>query len=196
MSVRWTLAAGALLLSTSAIAADHAEAPGTQADPAADIADLYAWSDGSTINAILTYNPFLLPGDAAVYDGDVLYTVHFDTDGDNVSDHDVHIRFGASPAGNWGVQATNFPGAGAPVDGAVETVIAAPGGHLFAGLRDDPFFFDVAGFEATLTTGDLSFTGADAVAGANVMVIAIEFDAASLLGTGTTFQTWATTSRF
>ena len=187
--------AGLVSIATPALAADHAEAPGTQADPAADIADFYAWSDGSTVTAILTYNPLMIPGDAAVYDADVLYSVHFDVDGDAVSDHDILVRFGQNTDGDWGVQAMGVPGAGGAVQGPVESVIAGPGSMLYAGLRDDPFFFDIDGFNDTLTNSTLSFTGTDGIAGYNVMVIALTFDAPSLLGSDTDFQTWATTSR-
>jgi hypothetical protein len=187
--------AGLVSIAAPALAADHAEAPGTIADPAADIADFYAWSDGSTVTAILTYNPLMIPGDAAVYDADVLYTIHFDLDDDAVSDHEIDVRFGSNAAGDWGVQAIGIPGASAPVQGAVESVIAGPGSMLYAGLRDDPFFFDITGFEDTLASGDLSFTATDGIAGFNVMTIAITFDAASLLGNDVDFQTWATSSR-
>ena len=193
---RTSLVAGLLAFGVPALAADHAEAPVSSADPAADISDLYTWHSEGTVKAVLAFNPSLVPGEAGVYDADVLYTLHFDVDGDQVSDHDVHVRFGQSSSGKWGVQAMNLPGASAPVVGAVETVIDAPGGRLFAGLRDDPFFFDLTGFNDTLATGTLSFDPArDAFAGSNIMVIAMEFDAASLLGTDTTFQAWATTSR-
>ena len=187
--------AGLMSIAAPALAADHAEAPGTQADPAADIADFYAWSDGSTVTAIVTYNPLMIPGDPAVYDADVLYTIHFDLDDDAVSDHDIHVRFGQNGEGSWGVQAMGVPGAGAAVQGPVESVVAGPGSMLYAGLRDDPFFFDIDGFTETVTTGALAFTATDGIAGANVMTIALEFDAPSLLGAETAFQTWATTSR-
>jgi hypothetical protein len=187
--------AGLVSIASPALAADHAEAPGTQADPAADIADFYAWSDGGTVTAILTYNPLMIAGDPAVYDADVLYSIHFDVDGDAVSDHDIHVRFGQNAEGHWGVQAMGVPGAGAPVQGPVESVVAGPGSMLYAGLRDDPFFFDMDGFNDTVASGTLSFTGADAIAGYNVMVIAVTFDAPSLLGSDSDFQTWATTSR-
>ncbi len=187
--------AGLVSIAAPALAADHAEATGTQADPAADITDFYAWSDGSTITAILNYNPLMVPGDPAVYDADVLYTVHFDLDGDAVSDHDIHVRFGTNSAGEWGVQAMGIPSAGAPVQGPVESVVAGPGSMLYAGLRDDPFFFDLNGFNDTVTSGDLVMDGSDDIAGFNVMVIALQFDAPSLLGNDVDFQTWATTSR-
>lgn len=204
MNARHVLAAGALVaLATPAFAADHAEAPGAAGDPAGDIADYYAWASDGTIKAALTFDGLRAPGDGASYDADMLYTLHFDLDGDAVSDHDIHVRFGQNSAGAWGVQAMGFPGAGAAVQGAVETVIPAPGGMLFAGLRDDPFFFDLTGFTNVVTNGTLFESPGvlyfdstrDDLAGTNVMSIVVEFDAVSLLGDDTDFQTWATSSR-
>jgi len=206
MNARKMLAAGALIaLATPAFAADHAEAPGTSKDLPVDIADFYAWASDGTIKAVVTYNPLIMPGSPSIYDGDALYGIHFDTDEDAVSDHDVWVRFGTNSAGEWGVQVVGFPGAGAPVQGAVETVIPAPGGMVFAGLRDDPFFFDLEGFTASTVTYGALLDGKgvpyidstrDGLAGTNVMSIVVEFDAVSLLGaTDTTFQAWATSAR-
>jgi hypothetical protein len=139
-------------------AADHAEAPESGSDPAADLADLYAWhTDDSTLVTVLTFAGLSVSGDPALYDADVLYGIHIDNDGDAIADHDVWVRFGQDSLGGWGLQVVGMPGTGAPVFGPVEHVIAAPGGRIFAGLRDDPFFFDLAGFNTTVSTGDLTF---------------------------------------
>jgi len=205
MHARKLLAAGAMVaLAAPAFAADHAEADETVKDLPADIADFYTWASDGTIKAVVTYNALIAAGDPSVYDGDVLYTIHFDLDDDAISDHDIHVRFGQNSAGEWGVQAMGFPGAGAPVEGAVETVIPAPGGMLFAGQRDDPFFFDLEGFTNTMVNMSLfdkkgalyMDSGRDGLAGTNVMSIVLEFDQVSLLGTDTDYQAWATTARF
>jgi hypothetical protein len=132
-----------------------------------------------------------------MYDGDLLYGIHFDTDLDSVEDTSIWIRYGQDALGNWGVQVTGLPGAGAPVVGAVEQVIAAPGGRVWTGLRDDPFFFDLQGLEDTLNTGTISFDNTrDSLAGTNATAIVLEFDTASALGASTQARVWATTSRF
>jgi len=188
----------ALALASPAWGADHAEAPGSSADPAADIADLYLWaSDSGQITAILTSSGLSPAGAGAMYDGDLLYGIHFDTDLDSVEDTSIWIRYGQDALGNWGVQVTGLPGAGAPVVGAVEQVIAAPGGRVWTGLRDDPFFFDLQGLEDTLNTGTISFDNTrDSLAGTNATAIVLEFDTASALGASTQARVWATTSRF
>jgi hypothetical protein len=78
---------------------------------------------------------------------------------------------------------------------------------VYAGLKDDPFFFDLDGFRDTLTTGDLAFCSVDpacpggmaprdSLAGTNATAVVIEVNTADLLMDGSTrFQTWATTGR-
>ncbi len=192
--MRWL--ALALLLGTPALAADHAEAPGAAADPAADIADFYAWSQSDRFVAIVTFAPLTAAGGDATWDADVLYTVHVDRDADNVPDVSMHFRFGQDGNGNWGVQATDLPGSVATVEGAVETPLEDGGVKLWAGLADDPFFFDIAGFQETLATGTVSFDSSrDSLAGTNVTAIVIELPVADVLGSGTTLSTWSTTAR-
>lgn len=185
-----------LMLLGSAFAADHQEAPLTQADPAADITDFYAWSDGTTVTAIINFAGFGVPGEGAMYDPDVLYTVNIDNDGDFLPDHSIHVRFGTDSLGAWGVQVSNLPGTGAPVVGPVEAVITAPGGKVFAGLREDPFTFDLTGFNATLASSTLSFDATnDDFAGTNVTSIVIEMDANAAAMGAANLNLWATTAR-
>jgi len=76
------------------------------------------------------------------------------------------------------------------------------GGKAFAGVRDDPFFFDLPGFvefKKQLLAGSTDlptllggFTGTDTFAGTNVSSIAIEVPNARLGGTGKTIGVWAT----
>ena len=183
-------------LSSAALAADHAEAPGTQADPSADIADFYAWhtADG-TIVAIITVGPLSLPGTAAVYDADTIYTVNIDTDIDQVADIEINARFGQNGNGDWGLQVEGLPGASGTLAGAVETVLEDGNVKAFAGLRDDPFFFDATGFFDTLGTGTLAFTGGDDFAGTNITAIVLEFDTSATTGSSHAVQLWATTGR-
>jgi len=182
-----------------ALAADHSEAPGTQADQAADIADIYAWHEGNKLNTILTFAGLAAPvaGQSAMYDTDTIYTVHIDNDLDNASDIDVNVRFGKNSKGEWGVKVENLPGVSEAVVGAVETVLDAGNGmSVFAGLRDDPFFFDLEGFQATLMTGTLSFDGTrDSVAGLNSSAIVLEMDLAAARAGNDKLNVWATTGR-
>jgi len=67
------------LVSTVTQGADHQEAPGTRAQVAADIGDYYAWHDADSLNMILTFGTFAVPGSPAAFDSSLLYTLHFDT---------------------------------------------------------------------------------------------------------------------
>ena len=181
-------------------AADHEEAPGAQADLAADIADLYHWhTEAGTAVSVLTFGG-IANADAPVYDAGVLYTIHIDTDMDNESDQQVHVRFGQTSDGNWGVQATLASALGSiEMSGNTGEVILdeMTGTQIWAGIADDPFFFDLAGFGATVANlqdasdpADIAFTATDALAGANTTAIVIEGP-----NTATNYQVWATTGR-
>ena len=185
-----------LLLPGVAMAADHAEAPGTAADPAADIGDLYAWHSGDNMVTVLTFNPLGAAGETN-YDADVLYSIHIDSDGDNVADHDIQARFGQNLAGEWGLQVMGLPGAtdATTVGAAGGTIDAGGGAKIYSGVKDDPFFFDLTGFNETLATGTVSFTATDGVAGLNVNAIVFEFPYADVVGADGTLQVWTTTNR-
>src|SRR5690606_10443539 len=62
----------------------------------------------------------------------------------------------------------------------------AGGGTVQAGLFDDPFFFDLAGFQ-----NGFAFTGADAFAGANVSGIVLEVPSSELNGVDSNIGVWA-----
>lgn len=183
-------------LAGPALAADHADSPAAAADPAADIGDFYAWhtADGSIVS-IITFSPLTAAGGSALYDADVLYSMHVDVDADGAADAWLNVRFGQNSAGDWGVQA-EVPGVSDPVSGPVGEVIEQDGVKLYAGLTDDPFFFDLQGFNDTLATGTIAFDSTrDSIAGLNVTAVVVEFDAAAAVGSATQIQTWATTAR-
>ena len=193
------LAVGVIASVTIALAADHAEAPGTKADPKADITDYYTWHHGEGADQRLVVAlcvDGLQPGglDAEPFDRDVLYGMHIDTDADNAPDHTIWVRFGQKPNGDWGIKVDGIPGVDGAVTGAVGEAIASGEVKVWAGLRDDPFFMDLEGFEATLMTGTLSFNPVnDFFKGRNVNAIVIELPTASL--GATSFGTWAETRR-
>jgi len=183
----------AALLPASALADGHADAPGAAADPAADIASLFAWhTSGGKLVTVLTYRPFLGSGASPVYDADVLYGIHIDRTNDGVADTDLYFQFGQNGAGEWGVQATT---GSAQLSGPVETVLSDGSTRLWAGPADDPYFFDLEGYQATVGSATLSFTGTDGLAGLNVMAITCETDLAALSGGATDLRVWATTGR-
>jgi len=189
------VAASLFTMGTVVHAADHKEAPNTEANPNADIGDYYAWHDGSQLNLILTFGPFAAPGTPASFNSETLYGFHFDTSSpaDGIAESSIYAVFAQDTEGNWGVQVT---GADAePVAGPVETVLTSGDVSVWSGLADDPFFFDLTGFNTTIETGTISFNPEnDDVAGANITAIAVQLPFASINADGSTLQTWTTTA--
>lgn len=186
----------------AAVAADHNDPPARitgQAD-AADIADLYAWhtADAQTLKIVLTFAGPAMPvaNQTGTYDADVLYGIHIDNNGDNVANTDIWIRYGQNDLGEFGLQVVGLPGEAGPISGAVETTLTGTTAKVWTGLRDDPFFFDLQGFQDTLQTGVLAFDNTrDSFAGRNVTAIVIEVPIAAAIAGGSNLSIWATTSR-
>jgi hypothetical protein len=180
----------------SVIAADHVDSPNTKSDAAADITDLYAWAEGDSVTAVIAFAGLAESGMPATYDAGVLYGLHVDNDGDGESDHDIWIRFGQNDAGDWGVQVTGLAGQDAVVGPVEEVIEAKLGQRVYAGLRDDPFFFDLEGFRDTVMTGTLSFQNdRNFFAGVNVTAIVIEASRDQLANGDDPFTIWTTTRR-
>ncbi|MGE0785525.1 MAG: DUF4331 family protein [Sandaracinaceae bacterium] len=191
----------------TANAADHLDPPGRTnpmatppgTDRAADIADVYAWHAGTNLTLVMT---FAGPNDPAADQGitcdrDALYTFHIDNDRDQTSDFDIDVRFGEDDVGNCFVQVENAPGAmGAIIQGPVERELTGGQVSVFAGLREDPFFFDLEGFQDTLMTGTLGFRNdVDFFAGKNSSAIVIELPLSAVSPANAAFDVWGTTSR-
>jgi Domain of unknown function (DUF4331) len=209
-----------------ATAADHVDAPGLTPPGGnfqLDIADLYAWrgKTGSTVLA-LTVNGLTKPGKSPVFASGVprvggtkgvSYWLHVDNNGDAVSDVDLQVTFG-KPAKN-GVQQLLVRRNGKLLltgkstrPGAKIVKVNKKGGvKAFAGLRDDPFFFDLAGYLDILaaldddkTNDDKSFVGCksprtDFFKGLNVSAIVLELPPAMLTaGDSSNIGVWATTT--
>ena len=96
-----------------------------------------------------------------------------------------------------GVQVENLPGTTEAVVGAVgEAIDAGNGLSVYAGLKDDPFFFDLEGFNTTLETGTVSFDPKrDSVAGLNVSSIILEMNLAAASNGSEQLAVWASTGR-
>ncbi len=216
-----------LSVSVSVMSADHAESPGADADPAADLADVFIFPSpeggNKTVGAI-TFGGRPAPRsriDANFYcDRNVLYTFNIDRadpigNFDNVPDIQIFARLGTNSAGACGLQLENVPGAGGTFSGPIDQVFTSPGGtKAFAGLRDDPFFFDAEGYTALVNsfaadgqTGDLvaafglggTRPRRDSFANRNVSAIVFEMDNNSLApavqGTRPKVRVWGTTAR-
>ena len=213
-----SLAAGAFLAGP-AMAADHVDAPGTNSNtiPAilgADITDVFVFRrEGALVGAIsFAGAPAPRPrvdGPTGTYDPDILYLYNIDTNADARPEYTIKARFGRNSTGAMGVEFEDLPGAGSKyVFGPVETVIRSKNGlKVYAGRKDDPFFFDVQGFNATLATfgddtapdGNLSgFNGArDSFGARNITVLVFEMDLTTVAAGAkdNELRVWATTEK-
>ena len=183
-------------------ASDHLDAPNLSdgsitGSGQQDIADLYAFrpSDTSTNSAlILTVNPFAGNSSPTAFGTNTAYRFEIDNTGDAMSNLTYEATFTDLIGGG---QAFNLTLNGAPVSSGVTgiTSAVAGGGNVQAGVFDDPFFFDLTGFQNTLN-GTGTFTGEDTFAGANVSAIVLEVPSSTLLSdpTDPAIGVWATTS--
>lgn len=198
-------------------AADHRDSAALTADRAADIADVYAFrgpSNASSLVLVMTVAGLIPPAEigSTFLDSDVLYQWKIDNDGDAVEDlviqayvtgsganQSVHFRGPAAPV-TTGTTNRLLPGADAVTVAlsttASPTVATGSGLTAFAGVRDDPFFFDLTRFVEIVGGMQTSFRnpGVDAFAGTAVLALVVEVPI-SLLGAGTVKGVWGTTSR-
>lgn len=160
-------AAGALVVAGGANrAADHFDPPGrtdplvdSNPDLPADIADVYAWHAGDKLNLSVTFAGPNVNSAPAFYDRNVLYKVNISTAApDDTPEITIRVRFAPGTRPNeFGVRFEGVPGVNGFIEGPVETTLVKDGVQARAGLFDDPFTFDLAGFREIRPTGQIRF---------------------------------------
>lgn len=192
-------------------AADHLDAPGLMAPSGradADITDIYAFQGKDAAKTVLVLNTG--PGAGAIapldYGTDVQYVISVDNTGDAKRDLAYVLRFGKGNGTGKGqaYTVTKYMGAGA-ANLTKGTKVAAGmtgstksfGGDskVFAGLRSDPFFFDLDAFLGAVGGSGNGRTFCDAkktdfFAPLNVNSIVLEVPDADL---GTKIGVWGMT---
>lgn len=197
------------------IAADHIDAPGvTGAGPSSigsDITDVYAFANGDNMVFVVNTQGLLSPAATATatFDEEVMLEINIDNSAtkDNVEDLVIQATFENGMVRVFGPVAPITTGLTSTLVGGVSVsasitaygqapVIGTSGGiSVFAGPRDDPFFFDLNQYKAIIAGSASSFNdpGTDAFAGTNVMALVVEVPK-SQLGSGT-INIWATSNR-
>ncbi len=197
------------------MAADHIDSPSVTGQTT-DITDLYVFRGADPNNLVFVANTqgLMVPSatGTAKFDANTLIEINIDKDNDNIED--LVIQAKADGNGNmliYGPVAPSEKGARSKVEGDVtaQTAITAYGSSavsgtgangikVFAGPRDDPFFFDLNQYKKILAGMASSFNnpGTDTFAGTNVMSIVIEVPKA-LLGTisGGKVNVWLETKK-
>jgi hypothetical protein len=151
----------AFALIRPALGSDHADTVETAQNPGRDISDVYIFPSKENPNnvvLVMCVNP-LIPGGqggAARFDSNVLYQFKIDTNANNVEDLVIQAKFDNDA--NQGVRISGpvrpstlgtknkFENAHATT-GKVGTAFNPTAGmRVFAGPREDPFFFDLEQF--------------------------------------------------
>lgn len=197
------------------IAADHIDAPNvTGAGPSSigsDITDVYAFANGDNMVFVVNTQGLLSPAAsaAASFDEEVMLEINIDNSAskDNVEDLVIQATFengkvrvvGPKAPVTTGLTSTLVGGTSVSANiteyGEAPVVGESGGIKVFAGPRDDPFFFDLNRYKMVIagTAGSFNNPGADTFAGTNVMALVVEVPK-SQLGTGT-INIWATSNR-
>lgn len=195
------------------IAADHIDAPAVTGT-GSDITDFYAFQSPSNANNmvfVVNVQGLLAPAAtaSASFDEEVMIEINIDNSSskDNMEDLVIQATFDNGNVKVYGPSAPIEKGSAStllstsPVEAGISSYGSNPvigennGIKVFAGPRDDPFFFDLNQFKAIIGGTATSFNnpGSDTFAGTNVLSLVVEVPK-SMLGSGS-INAWATTNR-
>lgn len=153
MPTRRALCAALFAASLSVQAADHRDAPGATSDPTADINDIYAFINPADTGEVVLVNTVVPFANYNSRFSDVVdYVFRIDN---GVANGEVEISCRFSEQSNK-ISCTGPNGLAAA--GGIERTVQGEGMRVWAGLRDDPFFFDSPAFNATRASLTPSFT--------------------------------------
>lgn len=177
-----------MLATTSAWAADHLDGPLVSSDRAADINDVYVFiNPNDPGELILAATVFPIAGAGSQFSDAVEYRFNIEsssaplTTGTNLS---INCRAMGKRTQSMrcSLEGTET------VAGKLNRVNINDSGNLrlFAGLRDDPFFFDLVAFQETLAGAGDGFTdpGEDFFAPLNTLAIVVGVDLDLVTGAG------------
>jgi uncharacterized protein DUF4331 len=165
-----------------------------------DINDVYVFdaAGGRTVLA-MTVNPAVNLIGPRTFQSGAEYRLNVDRTGDAVSDLRYTATFGdpdARGVQHYTVKLGDQAVASGFTNDAKGTSLSRLGVRAFAGVRSDPFFFDLIGFLGSVRgqgTDRLGVTPTDFFAGLNTLAIVIEVPNAALGGNGTNIGVWGTT---
>jgi Domain of unknown function (DUF4331) len=190
------------------IGADHAESTSVAGDPGADLADVFTFldpNDNTKVILAMDVEGFVVPSELlnlSFFSPDVKFRFEIENTGDAIPDQSVDVTFSPQTSRSQPQTATiELPNgmlftapttvqtlAGTP-NPFVVTTDPATGVSFFAGLTDDPFFFDIVGFNrfvGSVTAGKpnpaLLQRDRDSFAGYNIHMIAVSVPASMLRG--------------
>lgn len=198
-------------------AADHIDSPTVTSQPT-DITDLYVFQGQSTSNLVFVANSqgLLSPSAAstAKFDANTLLEFNIDNNADNIEDLVIQCKYDATSnkmmvygpinpsqtgtrsklegAATAEVGVTPYASSNSPLIGT-----GTSGIKVFAGPRDDPFFFDLGQYKKILAGQATGFNnpGTDAFAGTNVLSVVVEVPKTLLNATSGKVNVWLETKK-
>jgi len=195
-------------------AADHIDTPAVTNQPT-DITDLYVFRGADPNNLVFVANSqgLMTPAAsaAAKFNENTVLEFNIDKNGDNIEDLLIQCKYDA--ASNkmqvYGPVAPSATGTKSKLEGSVTADVAvtaygaaavtgtgSTGIKVFAGPRDDPFFFDLNRYKAIIAGTATGFNnpGTDTFAGTNVMSVVVEVPK-SLIGASGNINVWLETKK-
>ena len=189
-------------------AADHLDSPAVS-NQTTDITDVYVFRGENSNNLVFVANTqgLLTPAatGAAKFDEKTLVEFNIDNNGDNVEDLVIQTIVKNGKMRVYGPYKPAATGTRSTIDEAAFTaqvdvtpygqnaIIAEQQGiKVFAGPRDDPFFFDLGQYLKIIGGEASGFNnpGTDTFKGTNVLSIVVEVPK-SRLGSSSTINVWA-----
>lgn len=193
-------------------AADHIDTPAVTGQTT-DITDVYVFRGQDPANMVFVANTqgLLSPSatGAAKFDANTLLEFNIDNNNDNVEDLVIQGILRDGKMKLYGPVAPSATGTKSKLEGAVTVevditpygaspIIATQNGiKLFAGPRDDPFFFDLTQFRKVIagTASGFNSPGTDTFAGTNVLSLVVEVPKSVLGATGGKINVWLETKK-
>ena len=209
-----TIVAAAFITGGIIYAADHIDTPAVTNQPT-DITDLYVFRAADPANLVFVANSQGLtsPSNSAnlKFDENTVLEFNIDKNGDNIEDLVIQCKYDA--ASNkmqiYGPILPTITGTRSKLEGIVSAEVAVTaygakavsatgttGIKVFAGPRDDPFFFDLNRYKAILagTAPGFSTPGTDTFAGTNVLSVVVEVTK-TLIGATGNINVWLETKK-
>jgi hypothetical protein len=167
-----------------------------------DINDVYVFRGSNASRTVLamTVNPAINVLGPTTFQTDAAYILKIDTGSDNRADLRIRVTFGDPDAQGIQHYTVKFKGrtvASGFTDNAKGKSLSRRGVTAFAGMRSDPFFFDLLGFigtvksQGTRTLNDGNES--DFFVGLNTLAIVVELPTSLLGANGTNIGVWGQT---